>query len=224
MILTNHSLLQEGSLWGLAASHQPRGPFSNSISSGKMNAHCATSIDNKGRSGHPVTQRNSETMNSGRWYFWKIVVYHRQTLKYTLSNHIRFKFLTQLIKKLWSGNIGYFLAGHPLNIDLLGRDILGVGALDGGEHAVLEGGVLLLLLLVGGHVPRHAGRVAVPLQVVLLFEALPETLPSKSDTRSFLIKLYWVKYQSLKLILLVSSFASLQGLLIYLFHFCVDIM
>ena len=46
---------------------------------------------------------------SSRWYFWKIVLCHRQTSEYTLSNEICFKFLTQLIKKLWPGKIGYFL-------------------------------------------------------------------------------------------------------------------
>ena len=51
---------------------------------------------------------------SGRWYFWKILVYHRQTSKYTLSNEICFKFLTQLIKKLWPAKICYFFAGHPV--------------------------------------------------------------------------------------------------------------
>ena len=50
---------------------------------------------------------------SRRWYFGKIVVHHRQTSKYTLSNEICFKFLTKLIKKLWPGKIWYFFAGHP---------------------------------------------------------------------------------------------------------------
>ena len=37
-----------------------------------------------------------------------------KTSKHSLSNGICFKFLTQLIKKLWPGKISYFFADHPV--------------------------------------------------------------------------------------------------------------
>ena len=51
---------------------------------------------------------------SGRRYFWKVLVYHRQTSKYALSNEICFKFLNQLIKKIWPGRICCFFADDPI--------------------------------------------------------------------------------------------------------------